>query len=118
MDMDDAKWRSSHPAASGVESPSELHTELPEAIFLTLAFLGSIGGTLGGTLFSKLYLDSIHPIACGMLGCASGCFILCAVGQFCAILFHTTEITGLGVGVSESTEKGVEEEVHKSGNRC
>jgi hypothetical protein len=117
MNVDDVKWLSSHPVSSGTESPRELHKELPEAIFLTLAFLGSIGGTLGGVLISKLCLDNLLPISCSILGCAIGCFVLCAVGQFCAMLFHSRKIAGLGVGVSESTEKCVEEEVHKSGNR-
>jgi hypothetical protein len=48
MNVDDVKWHSAHPTASAAESPMELHTELPEAIFLTLAFLGSIGNRWSG----------------------------------------------------------------------
>jgi hypothetical protein len=117
MNVDNVKWLSSHPPPSGTEGRTELHTELPEAIFVTLAFLGSIGGTLGGVLISKLCLDNLLPISCSIIGCVFGCFALCAVGYFCAMLFHSRKMAGLGVGVSESTEKCVEEEVHKSGNR-
>jgi hypothetical protein len=118
MAIDNVKWRSALQAQSRGVSPPNSTANLPEAIFLTLAFLGSIGGCLGGALISKLYLDNFHPIACGVVGCMIGCFVLCAVGQFCAILFHHEEITQSRVGLPVSTDKSVEDEVNKCGNRC
>jgi membrane protein DedA with SNARE-associated domain len=118
MAIDNVNWRSTLQTQSRGVSPPNSTANLPEAIFLTLAFLGSIGGCLGGALISKLYLNSFHPIACGMIGCAIGCFALCAVGQLFAMLCHHGEMTRIRDSLPESTEKSVEEEVHKCGNRC
>jgi membrane protein DedA with SNARE-associated domain len=118
MAIDNVKWGTTLQTQSRGVSPPNSTAILPEAIFLTLAFLGSIGGCLGGALLSKLYLNNFHPIACGMIGCAIGCFALCAVGQLCAMLFHHEEITRMRVSLPELTEKSVEEEVHECGNHC
>jgi hypothetical protein len=118
MAIDNLKWRSTLQTQSRGVSPPNSTANVPEAIFLTLAFLGSIGGTFVGVLISKLYLDNFHPIACGMVGCTIGCFVLCAVGQFCAMLFHIRNINRIKASLPASTEKSVEEEVHKCGNRC
>ena len=68
--------------------------------------------------FSKLYLDSFSPTACGTLGCMLGCAIACTVGYYCWMLFRSAKVTELNLGAFGSDEKMMKKEVHASGNYC
>lgn len=89
--------------------------EIPDSLLVILATIGSGLGAVGGTLLSKLYLNSFTPTGSGALGCMLGCLIFCVTGHYCWRLFRKTSTLRMS---QESGEKHMEEKVHTSRSYC
>jgi hypothetical protein len=120
MNVNELNWHTQQDTpVAGHDRALSQKTEPAEAIFLGCVYIGSIGGAIGGVLVSYVYLGSLYPTACGMLGCTIGSLVLCAMAPFWTAVFCPGPQPTMVVSESVSVEERMEEVIHHGGeNGC
>jgi uncharacterized membrane protein YeaQ/YmgE (transglycosylase-associated protein family) len=101
MEVNDLNWHSQEDGLVGSVA-TEHKTEPSEFFFIGCIYLGSIGGALAGSLFAKLFVGNIYPIAFGMLGCMLGTSVLCTLASLFPATLSTVHISKSEKHVSDN----------------